>query len=227
VREEAPRTRVIPAPAQLPVKPPAQLPSRSGPPVEAIASRRDSSRVQQVLQLLGLGALAGSMIAYAPYAGAAFVGVVALALRLVSVTRQRHSRRRLLRGRPAWYDVPATTLSLPVYLLVALAGSMVLLFAAAFTALGMYSLGYVVGQPVRVDLVLAGLGFVPALWWGPGSTRLRESTRGFVVRTSRSEFGGWFVVAACLLGTTVLLGLLLDTGPNWAPALAPPWHFLR
>ena len=232
VREEAPRTRVIPAPAQLPVQLPSRPPtqaqsSRSGPPAVAAASPRDSSRVQQVLQTFGLGALAGSMIAYAPYSGAAVVGVVVLVLRLISVTRQRHSRRRLLRGRAAWYDVPATTLSLPVYVLVALAGSLVLLFGAAFAALGMYSLGYVLGQPVRIDLVLAGLGFVPALWWGPGSTRLRESTRGFVVRTSRSEFGGWFVVAACLLGTTVLLGLLLDTGPNWAPALAPPWHFLR
>src|ERR1700712_3617024 len=232
VREEAPRTRVIPAPAQLPVqlpsRPPAQAQSsRSGPPAVAAASPRDSSRVQQVLQTFGLGALAGSMIASAPYSGAAVVGVVVLVLRLISVTRQRHSRQRLLRGRAAWYDVPATTLSLPVYVLVALAGSLVLLFGAAFAALGMYSLGYVLGQPVRIDLVLAGLGFVLAVWWGPGSTRLRESTRGLVVRTSRSEFGGWFVVVACLLGTTVLLGLLLDTGPNWAPALAPPWHFLR
>jgi serine/threonine protein kinase len=210
-----PRTRIIPAPAQ---------PTTSAP---TSAPARDSSRVQQVGQLLGLGALAGSMVAYAPYAGTAVVGLVVLILRMVSVTRQRHSRRRLLRGRTAWYDVPATTLSLPVYLLVALAGSLVLLFGAAFTALGMYSLGYVLGQPEQVDLVLAGAGFVPALWWGPGATRLRESTRALVVRTARTELGGWFVVVACLLGAAVMLGLLTNVGPNWAPALSPPWHFLR
>jgi serine/threonine protein kinase len=215
VTEPPPATRIIPAPAQ---------PPRSSRPA---APARDTSRAQQVLQLLGLGALAGSMVAYAPYAGTAVVGIVVLVLRMVSVTRQRHSRRRLLRGRTAWYDVPATTLSLPVYLLVALAGSLVLLFGAAFTALGMYSLGYVLGRPVQVDLVLAGVGFVPALWWGPGSTRLRESTRALVVRTSRTEFGGWFVVVACLLGAVVMLGLLANVGPNWAPALTPPWHFLR
>ncbi len=218
-----PRTRVIPAPARR--RRPRPLGRRHSP--HAAKAPRDSSRVQQVLQLLGLGALTAATIAYAPYAGTALVGIVVLVLRTVSVTRQRHARRRLLRGRTTWYDVPATTLALPIYLLVALVGTLVLLFGAAFTALGMYSLGYVLGQPLRVDLVLAGLGFVPALWWGPGATRLRESTRGLVVRTSRSEFGGWFVVVACLLGAAVMLGLLLDSGPNWAPALSPPWHGLR
>jgi hypothetical protein len=70
---------------------------------------------------------------------------------------------------------------------------------------------------------MAGLGFAPVLWWGPGSGRVREMTRGLVTRTARSEFGGWFVVAMCALGTAVLLGLLLSGGPNWAPALTAPW----
>ena len=133
-----------------------------GSPAGRAASARDSSRVQQVLQLLGLGALRR------------------LDDRLRAVRRRRFRRCRragaapglgrpgsatpvggCCAGRPAWYDVPATTLSLPVYLLVALAGSLVLLFGAAFTALGMYSLGYVLGQPVRVDLVLAGWASCP------------------------------------------------------------------
>ncbi len=224
----APPVRVLPPPAAPPTTRVIPVREAERPPAADLARpARDTSRVQQVLQLLGLGALTASMVAYAPYAGTAIVGIVVLVLRTVSVTRQRHSRRRLLRGRTAWYDVPTTTLSLPVYLLVALAGSLVLLLGAAFTALAMYSLGYVLGQPVRVNLVLAGLGFVPALWWGPGAIRLRESTRGLVARTARSEFGGWFVAVACLLGAAVLLGLLLNGGPNWAPALTAPWHQLR
>ena len=90
---------------------------------------------------------------------------------------------------------------------------------AAFWRVAMFSLAYLLGQPVAIGMVMAGLGFAPALWWGPGSGRLREMTRGLVTRTARSEFGGWFVVAMCVLGTAVLLGLLLSDGPNWAPAL--------
>ena len=86
-----------------------------------------------------------------------------------------------------------------------------------------FSLAYLLGQPVTVGLVMAGLGFAPVLWWGPGSGRVREVTRGLVNRTARSEFGGLLVVAMCALGTAVLLGLLLSGGPNWAPALTAPW----
>ena len=49
-------------------------------------------------------------------------------------------------------------------------------------------------------------------------------TRGLVTRTARSEFGGWFVVAMSVLGSAVLLGLLVATGPNWSPALQAPWR---
>ena len=50
------------------------------------------------------------------------------------------------------------------------------------------------------------LGFTVALWWGPGSGRLREVIRGAVTRTASTELGGWFVVVMCLLATAVLRG---------------------
>jgi hypothetical protein len=167
------------------------------------------------------------MVAYAPYAGATVVGLLVLVLRTVSVTRQRHSRRRLVRGRPRWYDVPATTLGLPVYTLIALPGALAVVLGAALVALALFSLGYVLGQTNELSLLLGGLGFAPAAWWGPGSTRVRESARRLVTHTSRTEFGGWFVAVGCALGVAVLLGLLLNGGPNWAPAVSAPWHHLR
>ena len=183
--------------------------------------------MQETLQVLGLGALSAAMVAYAPYAGTALVGLVVLVLRTASVTRQRHSRRRLVRGRSRWYDVPTTALGVPVYALVALLGALVAVLSAAFVGLALFSLGYVLGQTNEVSLVLAGLGFAPTLWWGPGSGRVRESTRRLVQQTARTEFGGWFVVVTCLLGVAALLGLLFGSGPNWAPALSAPWHQLR
>jgi len=201
-----------------PVKPRPVQPSPSWP-----LSPRTPSRAQVVLQLLGLGALTGALVAYAPYAGTALVAAVVLLLRTASVSRQRHARRRMVRGRPRWYDVPTTTLSLPGYLLLAFFGALTLIVMAAFCGLGLFSLAYLLGQRVAVGMVMAGLAFAPVLWWGPGSNRVREMTRGLVNRMARSEFGGWLVVAMCALGTAVLLGLLFSGGPNWAPALTAPW----
>ena len=211
-----PATRVLPASRPTP-PPPATAPASVRSP------RKDPGRTQQVLQVLGLGALAAATVAYAPYAGTALVATVALALRTASVTRQRHGRRRLVRGRARWYDVPATTLALPGYLVLALFGALMLVLVAGLAGLAMFSLAYLFGRPATTGMVLAGVGFSLALWWGPGSGRLREITRGIVNRTSRTEFGGWFVVVMCLLGAAGLLTLLLNVGPNWAPAVSAPW----
>jgi cell division septation protein DedD len=244
----APQADSTPATVQLPVTPePAQVtPAQQTPvqpqpvkprpeqprPVEPRPApqnqswpvpRKAPSRAQVVLQLLGLGALTGALVAYAPYAGTALVATVVLLMRTASVSRQRHGRRRMIRGRPRWYDVPTTTLSMPGYLFLAFFGALTLITTAAFCGVAMFSLAYLLDRPVAVGLVMAGLGFAPVLWWGPGSGRLREMTRGLVDRTARSEFGGLLVVAMCALGTAVLLGLLFSAGPNWAPALAAPW----
>ena len=98
------------------------------------------------------------------------------------------------------------------------------MLVAGVVGLALFSLGYLLGQPAETAMLMAGVVFSPSLWWGPGSGRVREMTRGFVVRTARSEFGGWFVVAMSLLGAAVLLGLLFNGGPNWAPALTAPWR---
>lgn len=213
-RPDLPRTDLSRPDQPRPEQPPVPYP---GPPPPA-------SRAQRVLQLVGLGALTSAAVGYAPYAGTAAVAVLVLLLRTASVTRQRHGRRRLIRGRPRWYDVPTTTLSLPGYLLLAFFGTLAVVAVASLSGLAMFSLGYLLGQPVTTGLVLAGLGFTPVLWWGPGSGRVREMTRGLVTRTARSEFGGWLVAAMCLLLGAVLLALLLSAGPNWAPAVSAPWR---
>ncbi len=163
-------------------------------------------------------------MAYAPYLGAGLVALIVLLLRTASVTRQRHGRRQLVRGRARWYDVPKTTLSTPGYAVLALFGAVALVAIAALVWLALFSLGYLLSQESAPTLVVAGLGFTVALWWGPGSGRMREMVRGLTTRTSRTEFGGWFVVAMSLLGSAVLLGLLLSAGANWSPALTAPWQ---
>ena len=234
-QQPAPPAEVVPtepAPATVVLPPdppvnalPEQRPAPWGqPPVALAPPPRQPSRTQQRLQVLGLGALAAGVVAWAPYAGTMLVATLVLALRTISVARHRHGRRRLVRGRARWYDVPTTALSTPGYLLLALLGTLMLVVSAFFTGIAMFSLAYLLAQPTTVGLVMAGLGFAPVLWWGPGSSRVREVLRGATARTSRTEFGGWFVVGMATLGTAVLLGLLLSGGPNWAPAAGAPWQ---
>ena len=147
-----------------------------------------------------------------------------LLLRTASVTRQRHGRRQLIRGRARWYDVPTTTLSTPGYAVLALFGAVALVVVASLVALALFSLGYLMHQPIAPTTAVAGLGFAAALWWGPGSGRVREMTRGLATRTAGTEFGGWFVVGMSVLGSAVLLGLLFGNGPNWAPWVHAPWR---
>ncbi len=231
VRAATPYQQPAPAPASDPAPTPATriLPPRHDAPFAQLqpsspAGQRDASRPQRVLQLLGLGALSTATVAFAPYLGAGLVALIVLLLRTASVTRQRHGRRQLIRGRATWWDVPRTTLSTPAYLLLAVFGSVSLVLIAGLVWLGVFSLGYLASQPLAPTLAAAALGFTTALWLGPGSGRLREMTRGLVTRTASTEFGGWFVVGMSTLGSVVLLGLLVSGGANWAPALSAPWR---
>ncbi len=226
-----PSTQVLaatpPAPAQpgSPYADPTRAtPLQQGPPPWLAPTPREASRPQRLLQLVGLGALAGAVVAYAPYLGTALVGLVVLLLRTVSITRQRHDRRRRLRGRERWWDVPASVVASPGYAAAALVGALSGVVVAAVVGLALFSVGYLLQQPLSTCLVLAGAGFVPTLWWGPGSLRLRETTRGLVTRTARTEFGGWFVAAMALLGAAAVLAVLFSTGPNWAPGVGAPWR---
>src|SRR4051794_6866713 len=220
VREAAPLQQPVPPP-----RPPSSA-TRMLPEQRSVgpAFPRDPSRWQRRLQLLGLGLLTGATVAYAPYLGTALVAAIVLLLRTASVARQRHGRRQLVRGGPRWYDVPTTTVSTPGYLVLALFGSLALVSVAALVALALFSVGYLFDQPLAPSLAMSGLGFATALWWGPGSGRVRELTRGLVTRAARTEFGGWLVVAMSVLGTAVLLGLLFSGGPNWSPYLNAPWR---
>ncbi len=219
----APSTPVVPQTRVLPVDAPRRdRPRPEQPRVPYPGSPPGSSRAQQLVQLLGLGALTSAAVAYAPYLGTALVATLVLVLRTVSVTRQRHDRRRLLRGRARWYDVPTTTVSLPGYLLLAFFGAVSVVAIAILCGLALFSLGYLLGQPEDTRLLMAGIGFTPGLWWGPGSDRLREVTQAMVTRTARSEVGGWFVAILCLLLAACLVALLLGGGPTWVPAPSGP-----
>ncbi len=222
-RQQPPPFRSTPAATAPTTGRPAPPPAVSGVPWER-QPVAPPSRLQRVLQVGALGALTAACVGYAPYLGTALVAAGVLLLRTVSVARQRHDRRRRLRGRTAWYDLPVSTLASPVYLASALLGTLGGVALAWLVGLAAFSVGYLAGQPTSISLLLAGVGFAPTLWWGPGSYRLRESTHAVVDRTARTQLGGWLVVLVALVVAGAVVSVLLGPGPTWAPGTTPPWR---
>ena len=72
-------------------------------------------------------------------------------------------------------------------------------------------------------LLVMGLVFAIAIWWGPGSTRLRATTRTLVWRASRGGWPTWTAAAFMILCAGVLGWTLLGRGPTWSPGLQAPW----
>ncbi|MGI9156680.1 MAG: protein kinase domain-containing protein, partial [Marmoricola sp.] len=203
--QQSPSTRVLPAVSGRP----AAAPGRPA--------------AQRLAQLVGLAAVTSLAVAFAPYAATVLLGVVVLTLRTASVARERHTRRRMIRGRARWYDVPATTLSTPGYLVLAFFGALLLLgwCAGATVAFGVVETLF--HPPLAVGMLLAGTVFSLALWWGPGSGRVRETTDATVTRFARSDFAGLFLIGLCVVAAVVLLAALFGSGPSWAPASGAPW----
>jgi hypothetical protein len=130
----------------------------------------------------------------------------------------------MVRGRARWYDVPTTTVSTPGYAVLALAGALLLIGWAAGAAIAFGVVVAIIGPPIGIGMLMVGVVFAGALWWGPGSGRVNKLTGRMVTRFSQREHAGLFVIGLCVLATAVLVAALLGTGPNWAPATGSPWR---
>jgi predicted Ser/Thr protein kinase len=193
------------------------LPAGVLPPSPAHARRRTRA-------LLGLGVFGTALVAFAPYLGATILVVLALVARMASVTLQRHTRRRDLRGgHPKWYDVPASTIASPGYLAISLAGSAVLVLWAVATAIATGAVVYLARVPLTPGLLVVGAVFVGSLWWGPASQRVREMTRRWSRPLADDGRRSWIALGIGVFGALMLVSLLAAGGPRWSPKPSAPW----
>jgi hypothetical protein len=162
--------------------------------------------------------------ARAPYLSLVVLSLLTLGVRTVSWTTESASRRQLLRGRRRWYDRPLTLLSAPWYLVVAAAGTLLLLLWSAFVAF-VVGIAYLLFRgPVEPGLLLMGGVLAVSLWWGPGSRRLRVPTRRLLLGVTARAWAGWLGVVV-VTGAAALCGYALLTGHVlWDPAAGPPWR---
>ena len=212
-----------PTPATPPADPPtARLPATTvAHPVVAAQPVRSSG--QRRLLLTGLTLLVAAMVGFAPYFGTFLVTVAMLLLRTASITGERHVLRRNIRGQARWYDGLQTSFATPLYLVIALFGTVALAAWGILAAVAAGAIAHVAGLTERPGLLVMGLVFAIAIWWGPGSTRLRATTRTLVWRASRGGWPTWTAAAFMILCAGVLAWTLLGRGPTWSPGLQAPW----
>jgi predicted Ser/Thr protein kinase len=205
---EAPYTRQLPEAA-----PHLAGPVLAGPPRPG----------RQRLALLAVGVLAAALVGFVPYTGALVVAVLAAVLRLASVTHERHTRRQLARGRQRWYDVPASTVGLPLYLLISLVGTVLLVGWSVLVAVAVALIERVAGVPLVPGLLVVGAAYTLATWWGPGSARVREIGRRSTRALGGESAAGLVASGVALLGAVVLVATLAAGGPSWSPGRHAPW----
>ena len=178
---------------------------------------------QQRLALLGIGLLCAALVGYAPYLGGAILAVLAALLRLASVTAERHARRQRVRGRPRWYDVPASTLGLPLYLLISLVGTVLLVGWSVLVGIAVGFIERLFGVPFVAGVLVVGAAYTLALWWGPGSSRVREMGRRSTRALGGESSAGVVAFGIAVAGAVALAGTLAGSGANWAPQPTSPW----
>jgi len=216
VDEPTVRTAPLAAPQTPPQAPPQTPPQAPGSPSTGAALRRSA------LLVAALAAVAFGFAA-APYLSIAVLAVLALLLRTVSWTADSARARRLARGGRRWYDPVLTALSALWYLVVATVGTLLLALCSAFLAL-LVGLAYLLfGAPLAPGLLLVGAVLGLAVWWGPGSARLRAPARRMVTRLAGSPRSGWPAVAALAVAALLCAWFARTSGADWAPAAGSPW----
>ncbi len=228
-RQTAPSTRPMPVvPLQQASRAPYEqppVPQQRPREVRPEQPQRSGVRwLQRRTLLLGLFATATLVIALAPYLGLAALAVVALGLRTVSWTAESAHHRRYLRGRRRWYDGPLTVLSSPWYLVVATAGTVVLVLWAALVGSVVALVCLLFAGPLVPGLVLIGATTTAAVWWGPASRRLRTPTRRLLGAVTVHPVVGWCAVALVVAGAGLCAYALVTGGVVWDPAPGPPWR---
>jgi predicted Ser/Thr protein kinase len=227
-----PRTRPITvvAPPVLPAPPVPPDVVRTDPRPRLVPLERwrppprGLPRVQRAALLGGLLGTVTTAFAHAPYLCLMVLAPLVLLVRTLSWTTDSARARQHLRGRRRWYDGALTVLSTPWYLVVAVAGTLVLMVWAVLVAFATGFAYLLFGGPRLPGMLLMGAVLSLSLWWGPHARRLREPTRRLTLALTGRAPTGWVAVGVVVVAAAVGLALLLTGGVHWDPRAGAPWR---
>ena len=173
-----------------------------------------------MLVLAGAGVV-GAGVAVAPYVTALLAVVVTWLLRSGSLAASAAGARRQVRG-VKWYDAPQLLLATPWHALAAVPGVLLLVTWSLGIAVAGALLCFAAGLSLTTSLGVIGVVLALAMWWGPGSSRLR----GPVERLSHPVAARgvpWFLATLVLLAAAAgLAAVVTSSGTSWAPGRGPP-----
>ncbi len=173
--------------------------------------------------LIGSGAiLTGATLAAVPWVTAGLIVLVVWLLRSGSLAATAVEDKRRLRGRK-WYDGAQLILRTPWHLVQSIPGTLMLVLWSTGLAVATALICYAVAAGIGATLFVSGLVLAPALWWGPGGSRLRGPLVRVIHPLSRSV-GSWAVAMAVVVVLAGVSGMRVAAdGVSWLPGSERPF----
>ena len=174
-----------------------------------------------VLVLAGIG-LVGAGVALAPYLTLAALTLLIWILRSGSMAASSAGQRRQARG-VKWYDGMQVLLAAPWHAVASIPGALLLVTWSAGLGLAAALLCFAVGAAMPTSLGIIGVVLGGAMWWGPGSRRLRGPVHRVSHPICARPLVWFFATVATLAVATGLAAAASAQGPDWSPATDRPF----
>ena len=169
-----------------------------------------------VLVLAGI-AVVGAGVALAPYAALLSLSLLIWILRSGSMAASSAGLRRQVRG-AKWYDGVQVLLAAPWHAVKSIPGALLLVTWSVGLGLAAALLCFAVGASMLTSLAIIGVVLGAAMWWGPGSRRLRSPVQRLSHPVSARPLWWFFATVATLAVATGLGAAASAQGPDWSPA---------
>ncbi len=134
--------------------------------------------------------------------------------------------RRQARG-AKWYDGVQVLLAAPWHVVAAIPGAVLLVTWSLGLGLAAALLCFAVGASMPASLGIIGVVLGGAMWWGPGSRRLRGPVHRLSHPISARPLVWFFATVATLAVATGLASAASAQGPDWSPADDRPFADVR
>lgn len=173
------------------------------------------------LVLAGLGVV-GAGVALAPYIAIVTLSLLIWILRSGSMAASSAGARRQVRG-AKWYDGVQVLLAAPWHAVKSIPGALLLVLWSLGLGVAAALLCFAGGAAMQLSLGIIGVVLGGAMWWGPGSRRLRGPVQRLSHPISARPLAWFFAVIATAAVASGLGAAASAQGPNWSPASDRPF----
>ena len=174
-----------------------------------------------VLVLAGIGVV-GAGVALAPYLAVLALTLLIWVLRSGSMAASSAGQRRQVRG-VKWYDGVQVLLAAPWHAVASIPAALLLVTWSIGLGLAAALLCFALDVALVTSLGIIGVVLGAAMWWGPGSRRLRGPVHRLSHPISARPLVWFFAAVATVAVATGLGAAASAQGPNWSPANDRPF----